>query len=75
MHSTNPKIRLWKKKERKNRESGEKRGGQVSTLLLSYTGSILGTFLNEKNTAKKTGSFGLSHLSTENQARLRIIGR
>ena len=57
MHSTNPKIRLWKKKERKNRESGEKRGGQVSTLLLSYTGSILGTFLNEKKHCEKNWLF------------------
>ena len=40
-------------KERKNRESGEKRGGQASTLLLSVHWLYFGNLFKRKKTLRK----------------------
>ena len=53
MHSTKPKIRLWKKRERKNRESREKSGGQASTAVTFLHWLYFGNVFKRKKTLRK----------------------
>ena len=57
MHSTNPKIRLWKKRRGKIERAEKREEGKRVRCYFQYTGSILGTFLNEKKHCEKNWLF------------------